>query len=189
MILREGMDNVDVPEFPAVKLGEFGRSVDIVAKEACGFRDAFDVLFVHADTGGRGLVRGLANRADAYCSAIGELCGWREDRCITITPCHETEAWLIADGVAVTSALGYLGDPGEVGLPANARAAERLNDPKRVLKAAAEAITGRRRPQQIDTIFPAIAQRQNLERLRRSSSFAQFEDRLRVCLRSIGCIR
>lgn len=189
LVMREGIQLVEVPDMPAVKLGTKGRSVDRVAEEACAFRDAYDVIFIHADTGGRGLEQGLAHRAVAYCEALAARCNWPAERCITITPRHETEAWLIADGRAVTMALGYSGDPFEVGLPGDARAAERLNDPKQVLRAAIEAIAGRRRVRIIDSLFPAIAQRQELELLRQSSSFLEFERRLRCCLRELCCIQ
>jgi len=184
-----GADICEVPEFPAVRLGRQGRSVAQVAAEACAFRDAYDIVFVHADTGGRGIERGLADRADAYCTAFAERCDWPVARCITIMPRHETEAWLLTDGVAITEALGYRGDPAEVGLPPDARAAERLVDPKQALRQAVERITGRRRSQSVDTLFPAIAQRQRLATLRQSASFAQFEARLHECLTVMGYMR
>ena len=189
LVTREGTQLVDVPDAPAMRLGAGGRSVEKIAEEACAFREAYDVIFIHADMGGRGLAQGIADRADAYCEALQALCDWPVERCITITPRHETEAWLLADGDAVTGALGYNGAPEEVGLPIDARAAERLNDPKQVLSIAIEKIAGRRRVQRIDRLFPAIAQRQRLEFLRRSASFKGFEERLRTCLRAIGCIR
>lgn len=189
LVTREGTQLVDVPDAPAVRFGAGGRSVEKVAEEACAFRQVYDVIFIHADMGGRGLAQGIVDRADAYCAALKALCDWPVERCITITPRHETEAWLLADGEAVTGALGYNGAPAEVGLPIDARAAERLNDPKQVLSIAIEQIAGRRRVQRIDRLFPAIAQRQRLEMLRRSASFAAFEERLRACLRAISCIR
>ena len=189
LVTREGTHLVDVPDAPAVKLGAAGRSVEKVVEEACAFREAYDVIFIHADMGGRGFAQGVVDRADAYCTALKVLCNWPVERCITITPRHETEAWLLADGKAVTGALGYNGDPTEVGLPIDARAAERLNNPKQVLSVAIEKVAGRRRIQRIDRLFPAIAQRQQLELLRRSSSFVGFEERLRGCLRAIGCLR
>jgi hypothetical protein len=88
----------------------------------------------------------------------------------------------------VTSALGYCGEPTEVGLPKDARAAERLPDPKQTLSDAMDAVRGRRRSQRVDTIFPAIAQRQQLERLRSSVSFLEFERRLSRCLQALGCL-
>jgi hypothetical protein len=189
LVARDGTDIVEVPDVPMARFGASGRSVEKIAEEACAFRDVCDAVFIHADTGGRGLERGIAHRSDAYCIALGNCCGWPAERCITLIPRHETEAWLLADGEAVTSALGYHGRPAEVGLPSDARAAERLGDPKKTLRAAVEAITGRRRRQPIDNIFPAIAQRQQLDLLRRSQSFMQFEERLRACLRTTGCIQ
>lgn len=188
LIANEGTDLVDVPDGPAVRLGQSDRTVERVAAEACEFRGAFDVVFIHADTGGRGVERNIVSRSQAYCSAMRAMCGWPDLQCVTITPRHETEAWLLADGSAVTSAFGYTGDPGEVGLPANAQAAERLVDPKATLRAAAEQISGRRRSQSVETIFPAIGQRQDLAKMRQSQSFLGFEDRLRSCLRSLRLV-
>lgn len=188
VVACEGTHLVEVPDNPAVRLGERGRSVAEVAKEVCGFREALDVIFVHADMGGRGLQRGLPDRSAAYCAAFNDLCGWPGGQCITITPSHETEAWILADARAVTAAVGYRGDPAEVGLPDDARAAERLADPKGVLREALEPIAGRRRTQRISTIFPAIAQRQNFQSLRGSRSFTGFEARLRDCLAALNYI-
>lgn len=189
LIAKEGLELVDVPEVPAVRLGQFGRSVENVACEACTFKDAFHLVFIHADTGGRGLERNLSSRSQAYCECMQRLCNWPVDQCITITPRHETEAWLLADPVAVTAAFGYNGSPSEVGIPVNARAAERLPDPKATLKEVSERISGRRRKQAIENTFPAIGQRQDLNILRSSKSFNDFEGRLRMCLRSLRFIK
>ncbi len=188
LILREGTSLVEVADLPAVKVGAKDRWIDAVAREACDFSKAFDVIFVHADAGGRGLEQGLSRRADAYCGALSERCNWPSDRCVTITPRHETEAWLLADGAAVTDALGYRGDPTDVGLPANAREAERLVDPKNTLSTAVGIISGRRKRPNIYTIFPAVAQRQRLHALRQSSSFLDLENSIRTCLRSLQLI-
>lgn len=183
-----GTDLVEVPDAPAVKIGLHHRAVDKVAEEACSSRAAFDILFVHADTGGRGSEKTLPSRSEAYCTAIHNLCDRSLERCVTITPRHETEAWLLADASAVTGALGYSGLPEEIGLPNDARIAEQVADPKLVLTEAINAIVGRRRRPRIENVFPAIAQRQQLALLRRSPSFAQFEQRLRTCLRNLMLI-
>lgn len=189
LIASEGTELVEVPDVPTVRLGYHGRSVQAVAAEACLFREAFDIVFVHADTGGRGLEQNLASRSQAYCETMNEICNWPTAQCVTITPRHETEAWLLSDADAVTSAFGYNGAPAEVGLPLGARAAERLVDPKATLREASERISGRRRRQAIENSFAAIGQRQDLNTLRASKSFADFEDRLRYCLRSLKLIR
>ena len=78
-VLRGGRVTVDVPERPAVRLGTRGRTVDEVAAEACGRRDAFHVVFVHADTGGRGQRATVGHRSRAYCGKMHELCEWRSE--------------------------------------------------------------------------------------------------------------
>ena len=189
LVSREGVDIVEVPDVPTVKVGTANRAVERVAEEACRFKEACDLIFIHADTGGRSIEQNIQHRSDAYCVALAATCNWPDDRCITITPRHETEAWLLSDGAAVTGALGYSGDPAEIGLPMDAHAAEKLRDPKQTLGAAIEAVAGRRRRQSIGNIFPAVAQRQRFELLRASNSFAEFEARLRLCLRSMGCLQ
>lgn len=189
LVTTSGIDLVEVPDVPAVRLGKFDRSIASVAAEACAFRDAFHILFIHADTGGRGLEQGLADRSEAYCTAIHQTCRWPLSCCVTITPRHETEAWVLADGSAVTAALGYNGPPEQVGLPADARSAERLEDPKRVLDNAIEAITGRRRRHPTGNLFSAIGQRQDLNALRLSTTFTAFENKLRSCLQELRLIR
>ena len=188
-LLVEGVGHSDIPVAPAIGLGKNGRTVDAVAAELCESKDAFQLVFIHADAGGAGLAQGLATRSTAYCEKALELCQWPPVRCVTVTPRHETEAWILADPHAVVAALGYARDAEELGLPANAHAAEHLIDPKAVLLEAILRVRGRnRRTGAAAQLFPAIAQRQGIQRLRESNSFAEFEGRLRRCLQSLGCI-
>ena len=95
---------------------------------------------------------------------------------------------ILADPEAVLAALGFNGSPAAIGLPANARDAERLVDPKAALEAAANAARGRRRRAHAAQLGPAIAARQSLARLRQAKSFAAFEGRLCAALADIGCL-
>lgn len=185
IVAREARETIEVPDGPAVKLGREGRSISAVVKEACASREAFEVIFVHADTGGRALEQGVGARADAYCHELNSECDWPTERCVTITPRHETEAWLLADATAVAGALGYAGSPQDLGLPLGARDAERLQDPKRALAGALEQISQRRRAHHLETLFSSIAQRQELQILRQSRSFSDFEGRLRHSLKAL----
>lgn len=187
LVSRHATRNVDIPLTPAIKLRRSTR--DEVAAEICESRDAFEVLFVHADTGGRGVSSTLEDRSDAYCRAANERCGWPVDRCVTISPKHEIEAWLLADHVAVQGALGHRGDPAALGLPINAREAERIVDPKATMENAIRLLRGRRRTVDVLQLYPAIAQRQRSDALRHSESFEKFEQRLATCLQAVGCIR
>lgn len=189
IVAADGIRNSDIPLVPAISLGKRGRAVDDVAAEICEAKDAFQLVFIHADVGGRALEQGLHGRSSAFCRRAFELCGWPQTRCVTVTPRHETEAWILADPNAVAAAMGYKGNPNDVGLPNDARAAERLGDPKATLSAALSQITGnRRRSANINQLFPAIAQRQSFRALRASASFRDFETRLRGCLADLGCI-
>ena len=51
LIMRHGIRNSIIPPAPAVTLQR--ADVDAAAREACAAKDAFYLVFVHADTGGR----------------------------------------------------------------------------------------------------------------------------------------
>ncbi len=185
--LADSIIDVVIPATPAVLLGTRGRAVVEVASEICESADAFHIVFIHADTGGRGLEANLHSRSEAYCEAAHALCEWASERCICLTPRHETEAWALADPRAVTSALGYMGTPQSIGLPSGAAAAERLVDPKATLVEIASGLQGRARLQS-SQLLGAIARDQRIEELRRARSFQLFEGALREALRSLGCL-
>lgn len=182
-----GQDSV-IPDSPAVRLAR--GTVTQVAEEACSARNAFHLIFIHADSGGRHLETQLISRGVAYCEAMQRRCDFQPVRCITVTPRHEMEAWMLADPSAVGESLGSRASADRLGLPADASQAERLIDPKSVLLNAIQIVTGRRRrrPNDLQFLYSSIAERQSLEILRRSSSFVAFESRLAAALVSIGCL-
>lgn len=183
-----GIRNVTVPQSPSLVLGKSDRSIAAVADEICSEKDAFHILFVHADTGGRALEEQLENRSAAYLNSAFYLCDFPIERGVIIAPRHETEAWMLADTQAVGDALGYRGNLEVLGLPMNAQEAENLTDPKAALQKVVTKVRGRRGVRNAEQIIPAIAQRQKLERLRKSASFRSFEDKLVAALRSLGCV-
>lgn len=184
----EDIRNITVPETPSVLIGQKKRDLESVAREICDNRSAFSVVFIHADTGGRKLAEGLPQRADAYCQAALDLCGWPQERCVLITPSHETESWLMADGKAVLDALGASGECSDYGLPEHGSEAERIGDPKAKLTEVTQLIAGRRATRGVQYLFPAIAQGQSIRSLQGCSSFRVFERNLRNALINLGCI-
>ena len=175
-----------IPVLPAIRLRRAGP--EDVAKEACSASEAFFVVFIHADTGGRAISSSLPQRSVAYCEAMRRQCGWRSERCVLISPRHETEAWALADPRAVTDTLGYRGTPASIGLPLTAAEAEQLVDPKATLSRAVAEVRGRRRTVDLTQILPAIAQRQAFTELRKSASFRDFEAKVRTALDDLGCL-
>ena len=184
--LQHGTRLSTIPSNPAVFVPR-GSPAE-VSRAACEAQAAFQLIFFHADTGGRNLEAGLDARAGAYCNAMREKCGWRAQRCIVIAPRHETEAWILADPNAVTAALGYNGNPAAIGLPANATAAEALIGPKQTLTDAVKAVRGGSRPFDAQQIAAAIAQCQSLANLRLGASFRAFERHLHLALADLRCV-
>ena len=116
--------------------------MDAVAREACDGREAFHVVFVHADAGGRGQRARLPERSTAYCMRMHEECELRRERCVLLRPASMMESWALADPKAVLDALGYLGAPAELGLPGGAEQAEVHPDPKGCLDSALRLVRG-----------------------------------------------
>jgi hypothetical protein len=188
ILRRRGSRNATVPQAPAVNLGKSGRGIAEVAAEICGEKDAFHILFIHADTGGRNLEADMERRSTSYRQAVFELCAFPLARCIIIAPRHETEAWMLADQEAVGNAMGFRGDLALLGLPANAVEAEMLIDPKQILQTAVSRVRGRRSKVHVTQIISAIAHRQALDQLRQSASFRAFEGALTAALVDLGCV-
>lgn len=188
IVRRRGTRNVTVPQTSAVKLGKNGRSIQEVAMEICKEKEAFHILFIYADTGGRSLEAGMEQRSVAYRRAAHELCGFPSVRCVIIAPRHETEAWMLADPDAVGGALGFRGNLETIGLPASAAEAEQLIDPKFALNQAINRVRGRRSRVNVEQMISAIAHRQSLNRLRPSTSFGTFEGTLIEALINLGCV-
>ena len=187
LVTRFGTRNSSIPLSPAATLKR--GTVTYIAEEACREREAFHLVCIHIDTGGRALEGALAERHESYAEAMARICGWPIERCIQIAPRHETEAWVLADPGAVAGALGYKGDLAAIGLPTGAAEAERLPDPKATLDHAARLVRGRRSLPPASHLFSAVAQRQGLDHLRRSNSFVRYEADMREALASLGCVR
>jgi len=180
IIVGRKLGPATIPLAPALNFPR--KTPQEVAQRACAARAAFELLFIHADAGGRNLANGLAARSNAYCEAMQSHCDWPRVRCIVVAPRHETEAWVLADPDAVTAALGFRGRPESIGLPVSGTEAERLPDPKSVLGAAIRQVRGRRRRVEPGQLFPAIAQRQSVVQLRLAPSFARFDHNLAAAL-------
>ena len=162
--------------------------MDEVAKELCRNAASFHIIFIHADTGGRGSEAGMDARSGAYCREVRSRCDWPVERCIVIGPRHETEAWVMADAEALMDALGTSGDPHRYGLPADAGAAEALPNPKAVLSEIVSKLSRGRSRRSDSALFARAAQEQRLAALRGSRSFRAFEADLRRALVSLGCL-
>lgn len=187
IIARRGTRNVTIAPTPVERLR--GRGIDEAARQACKGRDAFHLCFVHADTGGRITAQTLPARSDALCQAMQRICDWPPIRCVAITPLRETEAWVLSDPGAVLATLGHRGPAEALGLPNDARIAERLVDPKETFNHAIRAALGTRRMVEPRRYFPMIAVRQNLSALRLAESFRVFEARLTRALADLGCVK
>lgn len=104
-----------------------------------------------------------------------------------------TEAWAIADTVALKNVLGTNYADADLGLPTelvgNPAIAESHLNPKRILSDVQAAVSGRRRGRRVKPgtaiIPPGLGDAVDLDRLRRLPSYASFEADLEVAVRRV----
>lgn len=188
ILLMEGSHYVTVPETPALTFGLLSRDIEHVAEEMCQGKEAYHLVFIHADTGGRALAAGIRSRREAYAEAASTLCNLPQEGVVFVSPRHETEAWALAEPDAICRALGYRGDIDDLNLPRSGREADRIVDPKAVLERAACWMSGRSY-RRISGLLTSIAQEQSIEALQTSPSFQRFESNVRAALIAYGFLR
>jgi hypothetical protein len=175
-----------VPDYPVDVFGVACRDLDAAAEKICHAREAFQLLFVHGDTGSPAQEQNLANRTCALCERVETECGIVRDRCIVVAPRRETEAWCLVDKAAIRSACGVGAAFDLSFVPDSAHAIEAIPDPKAVMKQIQNSVSGGRRRRDPPIPYASLGQMQNLERLRQLPSFRCFELELIGALRTLG---
>ncbi|WP_198969615.1 DUF4276 family protein [Xylophilus sp. ASV27] len=166
------------------------RRAERVLSAARHAQGAWSLLFVHADADGDA----IKARQERVQPALDRLRGAFDQRVcqsVAVIPVQTTESWLVCDGAALRQALGTTLDDKALGLPASAKAAERLADPKACLEAAFRAshAGGRRRPlATVHARLGALGEQVALHRLRQLVAFQGLESELRQALQAMGVL-
>lgn len=145
-------------------------------------RDAWRILFVHADAAGNA----THAREQLTQPAIDQL---RQRFAaqgvgVAVVPVRETEAWAINDGDALRQVFGTTLSDAEMGIPQTSAAVESTADPKAVLNTAFDATrpSGRRKRQGVSPMLNAIGEQVSFARLRQLQAFFSLENELRLAL-------
>lgn len=186
IIRAAGKRPCDVGEYPASEFGIGNRSFDHVAADICERKNEFHIIFVHADLGGRGLAANVAQRREQLIQKAQEICCFDPQVAVMLSPEKELEAWALADLAAIKAALGVNAISRDL-MPDTPSAAEKLPDPKASLDAIIRSVTNRRSSAR--NILVRIAQEQNINELRRATSFRTFEASLRNALGHTGFLQ
>lgn len=135
-------------------------------------RTEISFLFIHGDGAGRP----DRARARTVQPAIDQILKTPSPpRCIGVVPKHETEAWMLADRVALGKAPGV--DPERLSEFPALNEVERLIDPKQRIASIRGAVRrGNRRSPLLD--LRQIGEAVSLDLLRRLDAFRTFEDEL-----------
>ncbi len=175
-----------VPDFPVDVFGVDCRDLDTAAVKICTASEAFQLLFVHGDTGSPAQEQHLENRTCALCGRVESRCGILRDRCVVVAPRQETEAWCLVDKAAIRSAYG-VGNGFDLSfIPDAANVIESIQDPKDVLRQIHNSLPGGRRRKNPPIPYANLGQIQDLSRLMLLPSFKSFELRLIAALRTLG---
>lgn len=151
-------------------------------------REAWKVLFVHTDGAGDP----AAAKAERVQPALDLIAAeFATDAVgVSVVPIRETEAWALADPLAVQKVFGTTLTCTELGLPEIARGAESVLDPKTALGAAFLATnpSGRRRRSGVSPMLSALGEQVSFDRLRLLPGFVSMETDLKAALRELHVI-
>lgn len=188
LISSIGATDAVVPDTPAVTFGIRDRSFDNVAKSICEAKDAFYVIFVHGDLGGRGVAKNIENRTCSLRKSINDICDIDLNRCVVSVPKKEIESWTLADPGAVRAAFGLSSGHQLIDIPDIPRHVEEIANPKTVCEANLRSIYGGRKRPLPRWPYENIAQEQNISRLLAVPSFLNLAEGTKRALRTLGYV-
>lgn len=188
MCLTEGhqpvevSDVLDLQPLPTTRSQPREQRIAAAARDA---RDAWSVLFIHADADSDEQ-RALAERVQPARALLEAEWGAYS---VAVVPVRMTEAWVLADLQAVRSAFGTTRSDQELGLSeASLHGADNLTNPKATLEAAFRASRGKRKATSVSPYLGLIGETSSFDQLRRLAAYRRMEAELRVALRAFGFI-
>lgn len=176
----EVSDVLDLQPRPGTRGQPRAQRIAAAAREA---RDAWSILFIHADADS-GQERAIQERIEPARALLHAEWGARS---VAVVPVRMTEAWVLADFQALRGAFGTTKNEHELGLvDALAHGPDRLNDPKATLEAAFRASRGGRRARSVAPYFGLIGETASFDELRKLDAYRRMEGELRLTLQTLG---
>lgn len=148
---------------------------------------AWDILFIHTDGSSDWQTASAARVAPAVRRLERELSSY-QGRAVSVVPVRETEAWMLVDGDALREVFGTRVPDERLGIPPHPADAEKLLDPKEVLKTAFQSTAPRRATRRRGWDSELLAEAVSLPKLGKLRSYKRFEKELRSALRDLRFI-
>lgn len=179
-------DGIELVDQPAHRSRPRDERIALAAGAAEG---AWIVLFIHADADARDSHAAIAERVQPGIDRLAGELGMNK-RVVAVVPIRSTEAWLLADPAALRRVLGTtLGDDA-LGLSQMlAHGAERVTDPKALLRQAIAVAKPRARAAQVASYRASLGELASFERLRLLGAFRTLEQDFRAALVEVGILR
>ncbi|MEO3745461.1 DUF4276 family protein [Plantactinospora sp. B5E13] len=176
LCLTEFDDVVEVADVQPLRRRKGPCSVEEVIELVELNANSFSVVFFHHDQGA------AAERLQLeWLGPLQRLWGERVERLVAVVPIRETEAWLLADGVALRTALGVRWSDAEMGLPAHPKDVERIDDPKRILNGVLRRVS-----RSIDDHYGQLGELVSLDRLQLVPAYRRWWSDTRKALTELG---
>ena len=160
-----------------------------IANAASEAREAWNVLFIHADAD----TSGQRARSERVQPAIDEirlrLKGSRHQT-VPVVPVKEMEAWAICDGDALRIAFGVNLTDRQLGVPLRAQDVETISDPKLALEASFTATCPNRKNARrgVAPYLGLIGEEIAIPRLQQVAAFVAFERELKSALVALSLL-
>jgi hypothetical protein len=169
-------DSVEIPDVTVLRDHSGPPSVDQIIKIIERNDGLFSLVFVHRDHGASG------ERIEReWVGPLATRWGRRSERLVMVVPVRETEAWVLADGLALRRALGVTWRDSELGVPIRPKDVEAIRDPKVPLRK-----TGVRIGRPVENYFERLSELVSLSVLQQVPSFAGWWERTVEALTDLG---
>lgn len=192
LCLQGGSSPVDVGPVhelhPPQALRDASRE-DRILEAARAARGEWNVLFIHGD--GAGDPAGARrNLTDPAAGRIAAELGEDRHRSVAVVPVRETEAWMLADPDAVTTAFRTRKTPATLGIPARPRDVEGLQHPKQAVEAVFRVARGGRVSRRDRAVgrFSLIGEHARLDVLTEVPAFRELRSDLSAALEALRYI-
>ena len=161
-----------------------------IANAAFEAREAWNILFIHADADTSGQ-RARSERIQPAIDEVRRRLTSVRHQTVAVVPVRETEAWAICDGDALRLSFGVTLNDQQLGVPRRAQDVETIADPKATLEASFVATRpGTRNARRgAAPYLGLIGEEIALSRLQQVPAFAAFQRELEAALVALELLR
>ncbi len=190
-LLQYGATNVDILDPIWVRLHSQPNYLEQRISEAARQCSGYHILMVHADADARTADTAIQERINPGFERARRT-GATSPELVEVVPIRSTDAWMLADEIALAVVLGTTMTRNELGLPPHVRDVERDLNPKSTLQQAIKQVeqrSTRRRRIDFESIHSPLAEQIDLNILLQVPAYERYVQQTHAVLIKLGFVR